>query len=375
MSSENKDLPTLTTRLQEFRSELISLEQSVSSEEARLSDFKRDTVRDGLGLRLGAMLELAEKMTIICELGKMLVAEVPIDRTAAGEVRGPYHGAAKTQSILEEAQRCLTEVIFNPHPGGIISNESNAHDQLLSSPEVDRPFSAPIMQSEPPVSGFPSAVDQKYHSSGNNLPPYHQEPRADQTAYSTYDPNNLSSSSLPYAAQEPPVPPSKLSYSKSPHLGLDFDTPKASRSDDPDPIAAAAARLRNPHEDVFYVRGSDGIPSSTSEPRATSVIESEASPTQATHSHESIPEPMPSPRVPIHRPSNLSTSGSITGWQESSSRTTNAGAFRRPPTASNSRSANLHQSSEYESSGDLSSKNGGVQPLNVQKRGSKPENL
>ncbi|KAI8454702.1 hypothetical protein BY996DRAFT_4541751, partial [Phakopsora pachyrhizi] len=65
-------------------------------------------------LRLGAMLELAEKMMIICKLGKMIVDEVPIDRYLPGGMRSPYMSAAWTQIILEEAQRSLTKIIFNP---------------------------------------------------------------------------------------------------------------------------------------------------------------------------------------------------------------------------------------------------------------------
>ncbi|KAI8451665.1 hypothetical protein BY996DRAFT_4540089, partial [Phakopsora pachyrhizi] len=65
-------------------------------------------------LRLGAMLKLAEKIMIICKLGKMILDEVSIDRSLPGGMRSPYMSAAWTQSILEEAQRSLTKVIFNP---------------------------------------------------------------------------------------------------------------------------------------------------------------------------------------------------------------------------------------------------------------------
>lgn len=93
MSSENKDLPTFTERLREARGEMVGLEHSVANEEARLADFKRETVREAMGLKLGALLELAEKMTIISELGRLLVDEVPMDRTEPGGVRAPYYGA------------------------------------------------------------------------------------------------------------------------------------------------------------------------------------------------------------------------------------------------------------------------------------------
>ncbi|KAG0152385.1 hypothetical protein CROQUDRAFT_649787 [Cronartium quercuum f. sp. fusiforme G11] len=387
MSSENKDLPTLTTRLQDFRAELVILDHSVLTEEARLSDFKRDTVREGLGLRLGAMLELAEKMTIICELGKMLVAEVPTDKMPLGGVRSPYQGAAKTQSILDEAQRCLTEVIFNPCPGGIITNTEADENVQTSSPELNRPSTSSqppqSMQSDSKASGLP-AGDHKYLSDGN-LPPYHSESRhVDQAAYSSFD-TQLSSSALPYA-QEPSLPP-KRAYSPPPRLELSH-TPRGShsavRTDDPDPIAAAAARLRNNYDDSFYIRGSDGIPRSTGpgnpptetrpapEPSyglSSSESDSTTLPTQATHSHESAsrmePASAPSPRVPVHRPSNPSMSGSGSGWQEP--RTTNAGAFRR---AGGMNGAHTPTRTEYESAESRVA----VPPLNVNKRASKLEN-
>ncbi|KAI8445262.1 hypothetical protein BY996DRAFT_4539319, partial [Phakopsora pachyrhizi] len=65
-------------------------------------------------LRLGVMLKLAEKMMIICKLGKMIVDEVLIYRSLPGGMRSPYTSDAWTQRILEEAQRSLTKVIFNP---------------------------------------------------------------------------------------------------------------------------------------------------------------------------------------------------------------------------------------------------------------------
>ena len=47
----------------------------------RLSDFKRMATREALSLKLGALLELGEKTTIIGELGKLLVEEIPLQRT------------------------------------------------------------------------------------------------------------------------------------------------------------------------------------------------------------------------------------------------------------------------------------------------------
>lgn len=108
MSSENKDLPNVTERLKESRGEMVGLEHSVANEEARLSDFKRETVRNAMGLRLGAMLELAEKMTIISELGRLLIDEVPMETTEPGGMRAPYYGPSSLLGPLFAERGGLT---------------------------------------------------------------------------------------------------------------------------------------------------------------------------------------------------------------------------------------------------------------------------
>ncbi|EGG05249.1 uncharacterized protein MELLADRAFT_78151 [Melampsora larici-populina 98AG31] len=393
MSTENKDLPGLTTKLQEFRSEYVSLEHSVSSEEARLSDFKRDTVREGMGLRLGAMLELAEKMTIICELGKMIVAEVPFDRTPIGGVRAPYQSTMKTSSILEEAQRCLTEVIFNPSPAGVL-NEVDPNEpphaispdytqtNQLFSPPPSHLHPHPPSQAPPPSSGNPG-LDQKYsneNNHNNHLPAYARDSQAPDSAYAGIDP--IPSNSSPHKNE------SRRAYSPPPRLELNpmIRDPQDSSSSphlDPDPIAAAAARLRQDYdESAFYVRGADGQPVSTGpgntpkeqpwpheqDHAGSNESGSHTAPTQATHGHD------PS-HLPVHRASNLSTNGS--GYSQDN-RTTNAGAFRRVPPPSNSIPVSGPKDSQsmnepsYETE-EGGSKSGLVQPLNVQKRTSKNE--
>ena len=68
------------------------MEHSVVNEDARLGDFKRESVREALGLKLGAMLEWSEKQSIIAEMCKLLVAEVPTERTPPGSARAQYKG-------------------------------------------------------------------------------------------------------------------------------------------------------------------------------------------------------------------------------------------------------------------------------------------
>lgn len=61
--------------------------------EARLSDHKRVATKSALSLKFGGLLELAEKATIVGELGKLLIEEVPLETTPPGYGRGPYQGA------------------------------------------------------------------------------------------------------------------------------------------------------------------------------------------------------------------------------------------------------------------------------------------
>lgn len=393
MSSENKDLPTLTTRLQEFRGELISLEHSVANEEARLSDFKRDSVREGLGLRLGAMLELAEKMTIICELGKILVGEVPTDRTPVGGTRGPYYGAAKTQSILEEAQRCLTEVIFNPSAGTLTHDgDLDSHGPSPPQPHADRLYDPPSsgypappqpvqptqsqpVQPELPAFNFEARRDQAYPTD-HKPPPMMAEPSPDPRSHAPLDPSPPSSA-LPYT-QEPP----HRTPSSPPRLELDstYDAKGPSSASfihlHPDPIAAAAAHLnKQTADDEFYVRGANGQPMSTGPGNVPTEGYEQAYGGSSTTYHEPADQAdLQPPRLPRHKPSASSIGGSST-WQEG--RTTNAGAFRRtggggtPSLSSPARKPAPPEQMPTEdqvATDDPRSSQRGVQPLNVNKR-------
>lgn len=69
--------------------------------EARLSDHKRVSLKSALALKFGGLLELAEKATIIGELGKLLIEEVPLETTPPGYGRGPYHGLSNPYLIEE----------------------------------------------------------------------------------------------------------------------------------------------------------------------------------------------------------------------------------------------------------------------------------
>ncbi|GAA6060707.1 hypothetical protein JCM10212_003328 [Sporobolomyces blumeae] len=116
MKEEHKDLPAAKQRLRELRDEMVGLENSVLAEDTRLGDFKRSAIREGLSLKLGALLELSEKTTIIAELGKLMVDELPTQTTMPGHPRAHYDGYERTEYLLREAQRCLQGVTFNPAP-------------------------------------------------------------------------------------------------------------------------------------------------------------------------------------------------------------------------------------------------------------------
>lgn len=80
--------------------------------EARLSDHKRVSLKSALALKFGGLLELAEKATIIGELGKLLIEEVPLETTPPGYGRGPYHGLS--HPYLIEGVAKLTNCFASP---------------------------------------------------------------------------------------------------------------------------------------------------------------------------------------------------------------------------------------------------------------------
>lgn len=49
-----------------------------------------------MSLKLGAMLELAEKTVVVGELGKLMVDEIPTDTTEPGASRAAYLGKTAT---------------------------------------------------------------------------------------------------------------------------------------------------------------------------------------------------------------------------------------------------------------------------------------
>ncbi len=113
MGPENKELMKVTAQLKEMRGEMEGLHIEVMNEEAAIGDFKRRTVREALGIKSGALLEMAEKLTIVAEISKLMLDEIPLQPTRPGMPRAEYYGFAKTESLLQEATRSIADVGFN----------------------------------------------------------------------------------------------------------------------------------------------------------------------------------------------------------------------------------------------------------------------
>lgn len=114
MGPENKELMKTTSTLKEHRSEMDALNIELATEEAAIGDFKRRTTKEAMGLKCGGLLEFAEKVTIIAEIGKMIIDEIPLAETKPGLPRAEYNGHARTDQLLHEATRAISDVAFAP---------------------------------------------------------------------------------------------------------------------------------------------------------------------------------------------------------------------------------------------------------------------
>ncbi|EST07373.1 Eisosome component PIL1/LSP1 [Kalmanozyma brasiliensis GHG001] len=130
MGPENKELTKVTTQLKEMRGEMEGLHIEVMNEEAAIGDFKRRTVREALGIKSGALLEMAEKLTIVAEISKLMLDEIPQQPTRPGMPRAEYYGFAKTESLLQEATRSIADVGF--HPTGQSAGIPRFNDMTLA---------------------------------------------------------------------------------------------------------------------------------------------------------------------------------------------------------------------------------------------------
>lgn len=111
MGTENKGLPSQTELLERLRTEIRQLDTDIVTEEAKLGDFKRQTVKEAMSLKFGGLEELGEKLCIIGELGKLLLEEIPLEETPPGYGRAPYNGYDKTENAANEATKCVSKII------------------------------------------------------------------------------------------------------------------------------------------------------------------------------------------------------------------------------------------------------------------------
>lgn len=138
MGPENKELMKTTAQLKELRGEMESLRVEVQTEEAAIGDYKRRTVKEAMGIKCGGLLELAEKLTIIAEVGKMIIEEIPMEQTHPGMPRTDYVGAMRTDQLLQEATRGLADVGFTPS-GASAGVQRHDYGHQMRPSEVDDP--------------------------------------------------------------------------------------------------------------------------------------------------------------------------------------------------------------------------------------------
>ncbi|CAE7053220.1 unnamed protein product [Rhizoctonia solani] len=113
MSPEHKSRMAQVELLNELKEEGRRLEIDIVNEEAAIGDYKRRATREFLGLKFAGMVEFAEKTTIIGDLGKLMIEEIPLHTTAPGQPRALYTGREKTAELSSEAMRCTSEVRIN----------------------------------------------------------------------------------------------------------------------------------------------------------------------------------------------------------------------------------------------------------------------
>ncbi|EJF63738.1 hypothetical protein DICSQDRAFT_134340 [Dichomitus squalens LYAD-421 SS1] len=116
MNPENKNLQQQTDHLNRLREDIRQMDADITAEEANLGDFKRSTVRAWMGRKFGGLLECCEKGAIVGELGKLVISEIPLEQTQPGLPRPYYAGHARTEFLVAEAARSVSEVTYSPEP-------------------------------------------------------------------------------------------------------------------------------------------------------------------------------------------------------------------------------------------------------------------
>ncbi|PWN47370.1 hypothetical protein IE53DRAFT_371514 [Violaceomyces palustris] len=183
MGPENKELMKVTGQLKDMRSEMENLRVEVMEEEAAIGDFKRRTVKEALGLKCGGLLEMAEKVIIIAEIGKLMLEEIPLGTTRPGMPRAEYQGHQKTEALLQEATRCVADVGFapsapsngiprfeQPSRSNTFDQSGQGHDQSVrNDAQPDFPHAAEGSEFHSSI-GYPGALGDSTSQSFNQDP-------------------------------------------------------------------------------------------------------------------------------------------------------------------------------------------------------------
>ncbi|KZT42574.1 hypothetical protein SISSUDRAFT_892176 [Sistotremastrum suecicum HHB10207 ss-3] len=152
MGSENKNLVSQTDLLNKLREEIRMLDTEIMTEEAKLSDFKRLSTKNFMALKLGGLLEFAEKATIVGELGKLIIDEIPIGTLAPGHPRPMYTGRENTEKLEQEISRCVGEVVFAP-----IAHAPSSDSPFLQQQQPQTPQRSPsVSRFQPPPGPHPA---------------------------------------------------------------------------------------------------------------------------------------------------------------------------------------------------------------------------
>ncbi|KAG8735635.1 hypothetical protein FRC10_010340 [Ceratobasidium sp. 414] len=135
MGPEHKGRLAQVELLNELRQEGRQLEIDIINEEAAIGDYKRRTTRELMALKFAGLVELAEKTTIIGDLGKLMIEEISVQTTQPGHPRAPYTGRQKTAELSTEAKRCIDGV-------------------QLAVPELPESGPAPVGNHDPYEAGY-----------------------------------------------------------------------------------------------------------------------------------------------------------------------------------------------------------------------------
>ncbi|KAG9098295.1 hypothetical protein FS749_004199 [Ceratobasidium sp. UAMH 11750] len=132
MGSEHKGRLAQVELLNELKQEGRQLEIDILNEEAAIGDYKRRTTRELMALKFAGLVELAEKTTIIGDLGKLMIEEISLQTTQPGHPRPPYTGRQQTAELSTEAKRCIDGVRLAlpelPDPGPAPAGNRDPYD-------------------------------------------------------------------------------------------------------------------------------------------------------------------------------------------------------------------------------------------------------